>query len=190
MLDSLLVLAATEVVDPGTEITIFEMFGITFGIDWKLILAQGINFLLVAWLLWKFAFKPVVATMDERQRKISDGLQYAEEAKQQLSSAEKEKAEKLREANTEAQAIVQEAKVRAESLATEQKEQAEREIAERRARAEESIEQERRKVLLEARQDIARLVVLTSGKVLDRELSTEDRSRFNAAAAQEVAKLN
>lgn len=187
MLDSFLVFAATDV---EVELSILEMFGVTFGIDWKLILAQGINFLLVALLLWKFAFKPVTATMDARQKQISDGLQFAEEAKQQLSSAEKEKADKLREAHAEAQDIVREAKARADALAAEQKAQAELEIAERRARAEQSIEQERLKVLNEARQSIARLVVLTSGKVLDRELSADDRSRFNAAAAQEVANLN
>lgn len=188
MFDPLILLAATEAAASGTEAK--EGLVGTFDLDWKLILAQGINFIIVATLLWKFAFKPVIATMDERGKKISDGLQYAEEAKQQLSSAEKEKAEKLREANTEAQAIIHGAKSRADALAAEQKEQVDREIAEKRRRADESIEQERQKVLAEAKQDIARLVVLTSGKVLGRELTPEDKSRFNSSAAQEVANLN
>lgn len=188
MLDSILVLAATDAATHATEAD-QGLIG-TFGLDWKMILAQGINFGLVAWLLWKFALKPVMATMDERSQKISDGLQFAEEAKQQLSSAEKEKAEKLREANTEAQTIVQGAKTRAEELAAEQKQAVEREIAEKRRRAQESIEQERQKVLTEARQDIARLVVLTSSRVLGKELTPEDKNRFSESAAREVATLN
>ncbi len=188
MHDSLLViLAAVETVDPGKS-EIFP-FG-HFGLDWKLILAQAINFILVASIIWYFGLKRIIVTMDERQKKIADGLQFAEEAKRELSSAEKEKAEITRQANAQAQDILREAKERAEANSQKIKEQAERDIAERRTRAEESIEQERIKVLREARQDIARLVVLTSAKVLSTELSEADKGRFNEAAAREVAALN
>lgn len=195
MLDSILFLAATEVATHGAEAVAHgadASNGLlqTFGVDWKIILFQAINFGIVAFLLWRFAFKPVMATMDERQKKISDGLQYAEEAKQQLASAEKEKADMLRVANGEAQKLIQDAKTRAEALAAELAATAEREIAEKRRRADESIAQERQKVLAEARKDIARLVVLTSSKVLSKELSEDDKSRFNASAAKEVAALN
>ena len=159
----------------------------TFGIDAKLIIAQGLNFLLVAFLLWKFAFKPVMATMAEREAKISQGLADAEKAQQQLESAEQEKAAKLQEANVSAQAIVTEARTQAEEVATKQKEQLDLELSEKRRRADESIELEREKVLNEARADIARLVVLTSGKVLAKELSDEEKTRLNSAAAREMS---
>ena len=42
-----------------------------FGISWPFILAQILNFSVVAFILWKFAFKPVLATLDERQQKIA-----------------------------------------------------------------------------------------------------------------------
>jgi|TARA_B110000438_G_scaffold303584_1_gene365802 F-type H+-transporting ATPase subunit b len=159
----------------------------TFGLDAKIIIAQGINFLLVAFLLWKFAFKPVMATMAEREEKISQGLADAEKAKQQLESAEQEKATKLQEANISAQAIVTEARTQAEEVAVKQKEQLDLDLADKRRRAEESIELEREKVLNEARADIARLVVLTSGKVLKKELSDEEKTRLNSAAAREMS---
>ena len=158
-----------------------------FGFDRGVFFAQMVNFLLVVFLIWKFAFKPVLATMDERQKKIADGLQFAEEAKQQLQSAEKEKAEKLREANTQAQVIVHEAKTQAEEFSAKQKSILDLELAEKRRRADEANALERQKVLNEARADIARLVVLTSGKVLGKELSAEEQSRLNASAAREVA---
>ena len=49
-------------------------------------------------LFYKFAVKPITATLDERQQKIADGLQYAEEMKVQLAAAERERAEKIKEA--------------------------------------------------------------------------------------------
>ena len=49
-----------------------------FGINLPSILAQMVSFSVVAYVLWKFAFKPVMATMDERQKQIASGLQYAE----------------------------------------------------------------------------------------------------------------
>lgn len=158
----------------------------TFQVKWSIIAAQAANFALVAAALWYFALKPVMATMEERESTIAQGLTDAEKAKQQLESAEREKAEKLKEANTSAQAILQEARTQAEEFAAKQKEVLDGELAEKRRRADEAIELEREKVLNEARGDIARLVVLTSGKVLQKELSDDERGRLNAAAAREM----
>lgn len=182
---SIVFLAAAETAH-GAEASSEGLAG-TFGLDVSLIVAQGLSFLIVAFLLWRFAFKPVMATMEEREAKISQGLTDAEKAKQQLESAEREKAEKLKEANGSAQTILQEARTQAEEFAAKQKETLEGELAEKRRRADEAIALEREKVLNEARADIARLVVLTSGKVLQKELSDEERSRLNAAAAREMA---
>lgn len=189
MLDSILVLAATET---GAHAAAEGPAGLipTFDIHWKIIIAQTVNFVIVAVALWKFAFKPVLATMEERQKKIADGLQHAEEAKQQLASAEREKAERLREANSEAQTIITQAKSRAEQLGADEKQKVDAELVEKRRRADDAIAQERQRVLSEARQDIARLVVLTSGRVLKKELSDEEKSRLNSSASAEMASLN
>ncbi len=183
MFESFQLLAATDAAAADGLIS-------AFGLDWRLILAQGVNFLLVAGLLWKFAFKPVMTTMDERKSAIAQGLADAERAKQQLESAEVEKAAKLQEANVSAQAIVQEARTQAEEYAARQKGIVESELTEKRRRADEAIALERDKVLNEARGEIARLVVLTSGKVLHKELSDEEKSRLNAAAAREMASVS
>ena len=186
-----LLLAAAEVAHGAEEASggLGALAG-TFGLNLKLILAQALNFIIVATLLWRFAFKPVMATMEEREAKIADGLRFAEEAKQQLESAEKEKAEKLKEAHLAAQSIAHEAKAQSEAFSAKQKEVLEHELSEKRRRAGEALELEREKVLNDARADIARLVVLTSGKVLAKELSSEEKSRLNAAASREMAALN
>jgi len=183
MLDSLLFLsAAAGDTDPG-------LVG-QFGINGKIILAQVVNFVVVGFLLWKFAYKPVMSTLDERQKKIADGLQFAEEAKAQLAETEKRQAEVLREANTEAQKIVQEARENANRFEEKMKSETASQIEDMRRRAEEANELERQKMLSEVRQEIARLVVLTSGKVLQRELPEDEKNRLNSAAVEEIGKLN
>src|SRR5580658_1520182 len=130
-----------------------------FGISTPFILAQIINFTVVAFILWKFAFKPVLATLDERQKKIASGLQYAEEMKAKLEAAQKE-----------AEASAKKAQA-AEIL----------------AKAQQVIELEKKKMLAEARTEIARLVVATTQQVLATQLSEADRSRYNEAASRELS---
>lgn len=161
-----------------------------FGINGKVIVAQLINFGVVAFILWRFAFKPVIATMDERQRKISEGLQFAEEAKTQLAETEKRQAEVLREANTKAQQILHEARESAVKFEERMKNETASQIEEMRRRAAESNELERQKMLSEVRQEVARLVVLTSARVLQRELGSDERQRLDRAAVAELSKSN
>ncbi|HKJ90160.1 MAG TPA: F0F1 ATP synthase subunit B [Oceanipulchritudo sp.] len=184
MIDSFLFLAAVAdtPVEPG-------LVG-QFGIDLKLIAAQAVNFIVVAFLLWRFAFKPVMATLDERQDKIAAGLRFAEESKNRLEETEKRQAEVLREANRKAQEILHEAREKAQQFEDRVKSETNAQIERMRQQAEEANEREREKMLAEVRQEIARLVVLTSGKVLQRELSGEERTRLDRSAAEEIARLN
>ena len=185
MLESITLLAAASAETAGET----SLAG-QFGIDLKLILAQAVNFAVVAFLLWKFAFKPVMATLDERQQKIAEGLQFAEEAKTQLAETEKKQAEVLREANAKAQEILGEARDNATRFEDKMKGETAAQIEEMRKRAEEANELERQKMLSDVRQEIARLVVMTSGKVLQRELAEEEKGRLDKAAAEEIAQLN
>ena len=188
MLDTLTLLAAAAV-EAGAEGQLSELAH-HFGIDWKLILAQAINFAFVSFLLWRFAFKPVMATLDERQRKIAEGLQFAEESKNQLAETERRQAEVLRQANTKAQAILHETHEKARQFEEKMKAETAVLIEDMRKRADEANELERQKILKEVRQEIARLVVLTSGKVLQRELGEEEKKRLDKAAAAEISQLN
>lgn len=184
MLDSILFLAAAT--DSGADAGLVGQFGI----DLKLIAAQVVNFVIVAFLLWRFAFKPVMVTLDERQDKIAAGLKFAEESKIRLEETEKRQAEVLREANRKAHEILHEARDKAQQFEEKMKSETAAQIEQMHRRAEEANERERQKILSEVRQEIARLVVLTSGKVLERELSGDEKSRLNQSAAEEIARLN
>lgn len=73
------------------------------GINAPSLLAQMVNFAVVAFLLYRFAVRPVLATIEQRQKTIADGLRHADEMKAKLADAEKQHAETLKQASLEAQ---------------------------------------------------------------------------------------
>jgi len=158
-----------------------------FGIRGPFLLAQIINFTVVAFLLWRFAFKPIIATIGERQEKIDAGLKYADEMKAKLEAAQQAYDSQLREAQKKAQQIVAEAQKATKEFADKQQKEATEKAGALLTRAQEAIELEKRKMLAEARVEIARLVVSTTQRVLARELSEADRSRYNEAASRELS---
>lgn len=161
-----------------------------FGVSLQTLVAQVVNFLIVAIALYFFAVKPVVATLDQRQKTIADGLQYAEDMKAQLAKAEQERAETIKKATLEAQRILAEARDQAKDLLDRKTNEAAAKAESIIHKAHEAIDVERNKMLSEVRQEVARLVVATSGKVLSRELSDQERSRFGEVAARELAQQN
>ncbi|HWA09926.1 MAG TPA: F0F1 ATP synthase subunit B [Opitutaceae bacterium] len=158
-----------------------------FGISWPFLLAQVLNFSLVAFILWKFAFKPVLATLDDRQRKIASGLQYAEEMKAKLEAVQQESAASAKRAQLEAAKIIEEARKSAKDYLDKQTQEAVAKANDIVVKAQQSIELEHRKMLADARSEIARLVVATTQRVLAKELSDADRSRYNESAGRELS---
>lgn len=158
-----------------------------FGVSLPTLIAQMINFCLVAFVLYRFAIKPIAATLDDRQQKISDGLQYAEEMKTQLAAAERERAEKVKEAAIEAQRILTEAREQSKEMIEQKTQEAAAQAEGIIRKASEATEMERKKMISDVRQEVARLVVLTSSKVLARDLSEADKQTFSDSAAKELA---
>jgi F-type H+-transporting ATPase subunit b len=109
-------LAGPDVAVEAAEENKLTMITNKFGVSVPTLVAQMVNFCLVALALYFLAVKPVVATLDERQQKIADGLQYAEEMKTQLAEAERERAEKVKQAAIEAQAILTEAREQSKEM--------------------------------------------------------------------------
>lgn len=158
-----------------------------FGVSLPTLIAQMINFIIVAIVLYKFAVKPIAATLDERQQKIADGLQYAEEMKSQLAAAERERAEKIKEAAVDAQKILSESREQSKEMIEQKTQEASAQAEAIIRKASEATELERQKMLSDVRQEVARLVVATSSKVLSRDLSDSEKSTFSESAAKELA---
>lgn len=192
MLDTLLTLAAT--VDPsavtggaGNPVTDIAN---TFKVDAPFLIAQVVNFLLVAGILWYFAIRPTLNKVDERQRKIADGLQYAEEMKGKLAETEKKYNESMKKANQEAQQIIEDAREHAKRLMDKQTQEAVARAEELILAAKRSAEKEKEKMLEDVRAEVTELVVATTAKVLRKELSEEERKTYTEASAQQLHAKN
>ena len=95
-----------------------ELFS-QLGIDWKLLLAQGVNFVILLIVLTKFVYKPLMKMVEERRKKIELGIKGGEKAEQIIKQAEQEKTGIIKEADTQAVAIISEAEKTAQKKAQE-----------------------------------------------------------------------
>jgi len=161
--------------------------GEQFGVNWPLFLSNVISFLLVCWLLNRFAYRPILDVLEERQQRIAESLENAEKIKQQLADAEAKHTEILERANGEAQKMIHEARASAAALAQTRQQEAIAEAEGIIAQARQAIVLERDRMLAELRREVARLVVSTTGKVTGKVLTAEDRRRLSEEAAREIA---
>lgn len=138
----------------------------TFHIDIKLIIAQLINFAIVLFVLYKFAYGPILKMMNERTQKIEKGLKDSEESHKKLGEImEKEKAV-LIEARKVAQEILNKAEEAAnknkEEIIVSAKEQAQKILND----SAKKIETEKIQMMQEVKGEIADLVVLATSKLI------------------------
>ena len=195
MLSSLLVLAQTTgaaveaAAAHGEAPTGISKIIADFGISWPFFLAQVLSFSIVAFILWKFAFKPVLATLDERQEKIAAGLKYADDMKAKLEAAQQESAAIIKKASLEAARLVEDARKSAKEFVDKQTQEASAKASDILAKGQQAIELEHKKMLADARSEIARLVVVTTERVLAKKLSEADRAAYNDSAARELTSV-
>lgn len=157
-----------------------------FGVEPKYLVMQVISFLILFFVLYKFGIKPTIATMEERNLKIADGLKHAEEMQAKLAAAQQESAALIKQASVDASRLVDEARKTAKDYLDRQMQEATQKASDTLVKAQHAIELEHRKMLAEARTEIARLVVVTAERVLAKQLSEADRAAYNQAAAREL----
>lgn len=158
-----------------------------FGVEWKYVLIQIFSFIILFVVLYFKGIKPVIAAMDQRTQKIDAGLKYAEEMRAQLAATQQQTEAALKEAQQKAQAIVAETQKSSKEFADKQQREATERATALISKAQEAIELEKKKMLAEARTEIARLVVATTERVLAKKLTDADRASYNESAARELA---
>ncbi len=137
-----------------------------FGIDWKILIVQMVNFGILLAILWYFLYTPVLNLIEKRRGQIIQGVADAERAEAALKDADTKKADVLARASIEAQTLManarENAKGREEEIIEEAKERSEHMIHEAQLKSEEL----QREALMKSREEIARLVVLGVEKTL------------------------
>lgn len=129
-----------------------------FGVDWKLLLAQAVNFGVLLFILWRFAYRPILNMLKERREGIERGLALTRDAEQRMAEIERLQAARMQEAERAALAIVSraegEAKAQRAMLVTEAGRKGEAMIAE----AKRAITEEKAKLREELRREAQEIV--------------------------------
>ena len=159
----------------------------TFGWNWRLFLAQVISFTIVALLLRRFAYKPVLKILEERREQIAAGLLNAEKIKQQLAEAEQRQAEILAKANAVAQKMIDEARESSAHIAERKQQEAVVAAEQILAKAREASAIEHERTMTELKRELGRLVVNTTAKVTGKVLTPEDQRRLQEEASRQLA---
>jgi F-type H+-transporting ATPase subunit b len=161
--------------------------GETFGFDLKIFLSQVISFVIVALVLRQFAYKPILAVLEERRQRIAEGLLNAEKIKQQLAEAEQRHADILTKANAQAQKMIDDARESAVHVAERKQQEAVAAAEQIMAKAREASAIEHERTMTELKHELGRLVVETTAKVTGKVLTSEDQKRLQEEAARQVA---
>ena|SRR3989344_4545797 len=142
-----------------------ELFA-AFGINWQLLLVQALNFGVLLYVLWYFLYTPILKLIDDRQKKIAEGVQTAEAAERKLADAKTESEGIVGGAAREAEALVASARGRADERAAEIVKMAEVRAAATTKEAAERAEEAQRQIMKESEREIARAAMLAAEKIL------------------------
>jgi F-type H+-transporting ATPase subunit b len=135
------------------------------------LIIQMIVFAILVWFTMKFVWPPITAALDERAKKIADGLSAADKAKAELSNANKRVEEQLSAARNDAAQRLADAERLAQSMVEEAKGRANDEGAKIIAAAKAEAEQEATKAREALREQVASLAVKGAESILKREVN-------------------
>ncbi|MCL2657895.1 MAG: F0F1 ATP synthase subunit B [Betaproteobacteria bacterium] len=148
--------------------------------------AQLIVFFILAWFTMKFVWPPIVKALDERAKKIADGLAAADKAKTDLALAEKKVVEEMRRARESATELRSGAEKQGALLIDEARVEAARIIAVAREAAEQEAGAALQKAKEGLRDQVANLAVAGAERILRREINPQVHAELLANLKQEL----
>ncbi|MDP7049954.1 MAG: F0F1 ATP synthase subunit B [Verrucomicrobiota bacterium] len=183
MQNLILLAAAGETADGNA----FEKIVETFGVNWPLFISQCIAFLVVAFLLKKLAYKPVLEMLENRRNTIAESMENAEQIKAELAETQAERDKVLAEANQKAEKLIADAKDAARQVGEAEGQKAVKQAEEIIRKAREATEADRDRMMAELKAEIGRLVVDTTARVSGKVLTAEDQQRLIDETNREMA---
>ena len=162
----------------------------TLGINFKLIIVQGIGFLILLFVLKKFLFGKISAMIKARADEVKNTYEKTEKDKADAERLRLEYQRKLAEAEAEAARRVQEAINEGNRISEELVKRAKEEVEHVRIRAQESIEQERKKALTEIRNQVVTLSILASSKIIQQSINQKTAEKLVEDFIEEIGELS
>jgi F-type H+-transporting ATPase subunit b len=157
------------------------------GIHWKILAAQTINFSIVFFVLWRFAYRPIFNMLEARRQKIAEGLANAEKIKAELARTEAERKRILTQAGDVANQMIEEGRNAAARVREAETQKAIAAAEQITVKAREATAQDHARMLAELKSEVGRLVVQTTATVTGKVLTPDDQRRLAEETAKQLA---
>ncbi len=158
-----------------------------FGVNWELFISQVIALFVVAILLKKFAYQPILTMLEERRQRIAESMENADKIKEELASTEAARKKVLDDANAQANKLIEEARAAAAQVQEKESQKAVAQAEQIISQAREAAQADHARMLAELKQEIGGLVVKTTAQVVGKVLTPEDQTRLVEEANRELA---
>ncbi len=164
-----------------------ERIATTFGVDWPHLLAQIVSFCIVCFILYRFAYRPVLKMLEVRRQQIALGVANAQRIEAELARTEAQRQEVMAQANAQATKFIDEARVAAARLQAQETQKAIAAAEQIMSKAREAAARDHERMLAELKREVGRLVVQATAAVTGKILTPEDQRRLAEETAKQVA---
>ncbi len=161
--------------------------GKAFGWHKELFFAQVVSFCIVAFLLHRFAYKPILKVLEERKQRIAESLANVERIKAELARTESARQEILNQANLHANRLIEEARAAAARVLETETQKSIAAAEQIIAKAREAAIADHARMMAELKREVGRLVVQTTAKVTGKILTVEDQQRLAEETNKQLA---
>lgn len=158
-----------------------------FGVDLSHFISQVISFVIVAVLLQRFAYKPILQVLEQRRQRIAEGLANADRIKQELARTEAARQEVLNQANLQANKLIEEARAAAARVQEQETQKAIAAAEQIITKAREAAAQDHARMLSDLKREVGNLVVETTARVTGKVLTSEDQQRLAQETTRQLA---
>ena len=159
----------------------------TFGVDWPHLFAQIVSFCIVCFILYRFAYRPVLTMLEVRRQQIALGVANEERIKAELARTEARRQEVMAQANAQATKFIEEARAAAARLHEQESQKAVAAAEEVLVKARDAAARDHETMLSELKREVGRLVVETTAAVTGKILTPADQRRLVEETAKQVA---
>lgn len=163
-----------------------ELLTPSFGLIFWTLLA----FLIVFFILRKFAWKPILNSLDAREKGIADSLETADRVRAEMAQLKSENEELLAKAREERAAMLKEARDIKDKIINDAKEQAKTEASKIMSETQQAIEQQKMAAMTDVKNQVGKMVIEVAEKILRKELGTKEAQEAHIKDLVEEVKLN
>jgi|SRR5215813_8930284 len=164
-----------------------EQIARTFGVDWTHLIAQTISFAIVCAILYKFAYRRILAMLEQRRQQIAQGMANAEKIKAELDKTEAQRQEVMAKAYAESAKYMEEARAAAHRVLEQETQKAIASAEQIQAKAREAAAQDHDRMLAELKRELGHWVVQATIGVTGKILTPEDQRRLAEETSKQLA---